>query len=222
MFDWLKKKPQAQTTEIRETLFGDQSLAQWASYSTQASCEPWISFERTRKFIESGDKGNATRVLQEILQTSGFESRHYLQAYHFLTDLGVTAPQDAKKRVLGVVVEVGMKNGTDLVAAYADHHARYYNYSGAGVVWERPDNTLDQPIDELLHASATVAQAIGPWEKGRPPVPTSGRARINFLTPSGLHFGEGPLDTLAKDKLGGPVIAAAFGLMQRLIKLTSK
>lgn len=222
MLDWLKKKPQAQTTEIRETLFGDMSLAQWASHSIQAACEPWISFERIRSFIESGDKKSAAANLQQILETRGFESRHYLQAYHFLRELGIAPPQEEEKRVLGVVVEVGMKGGTDLVAGYADHHARYYNYSGAAVIWERPSESLDEAIDELLRAGGTVAKVIGPWKEAKRPAPANGHARINFLTSSGLHFGEGPLNTLAGNKLSGPVIAAAFGLMQRLIKLTAK
>ncbi len=115
-----------------------------------------------------------------------------------------------------------MKVGLNLVAGYADHHARYYNYSGAGVVWERPDGTLDTTIDELLRVGRAAAQVIGPWKETRPPAPTIGRARLNLLTPSGLHFGEGPLDTLAKDKLGGPVINSAFRLMQELIKFSKK
>ena len=197
-------------------------LTRWASNEAQAPCEPWISFERTRNSIESGDKKSATASLQQILETQGLESRHYLQAYHFLRELGVSPPREEEKRVFGVVVEVGMNGGADLVAGYTDHHARYYNYSGAAVIWERPNDTLDAAIDELLRVGGNVAKAIGPWKKARPPVPANGRARINFLTPSGLHFGEGPLDTLAKDKLGGPVIAAAFRLMQNLAKLVPK
>jgi hypothetical protein len=150
------------------------------------------------------------------------ESRHYLQAYHFLRELGVNAPAESTKDVLGVVVEIGMQKGLDLVAAYADRHARYYNYSGAGVVWERGSSRLDVPIDDLLGLGRAVVQAIGPWKGVRPPAPQKGQARINLLTPSGLHFGQGPLDSLAKDRLGGPVIASAFRLMQELIALTSK
>jgi hypothetical protein len=41
--------------------------------------------------------------------------------------------------------------------------------------------------------------------------------RINFLTPSGLHFGQAPYQQLASDGLGGPVLAAAVRLMQALI-----
>jgi hypothetical protein len=136
--------------------------------------------------------------------------------------LGVNPPPEKAKDVLGVVVEVAMKRGLDLVAGYADHHARYYNYSGAGVVWERPAGTLDAAIDDLLRVGAVVARAIGPWKEARPPAPPEGNARINLLVPSGLHFGEAPLDTLARDRLGGPVIASAFRLMQELIKLTKK
>jgi hypothetical protein len=222
LFDWGKEKPKPPTADIRETLFGDMPLSRWASFSTQTTSEPWASFERARHLIESGDTQSATATLQRILEIAGLESRHYLQAYHFLAELGVTPIQELSKNVLGVVVEVGMNGGTELVAGYTDHHARYYNYSGAGVVWERPNGALDTTIDELLRVGSAVALVIGPWKKPRPPAPIKGRARLNLLTPSGLHFGEGPLDTLAKDKLGGPVIASASRLMQELIKFSKK
>ncbi|UOQ72993.1 hypothetical protein [Hymenobacter cellulosilyticus] len=41
--------------------------------------------------------------------------------------------------------------------------------------------------------------------------------RLNLLTPSGLHFGQAPFDTLWQDALGGPVLVAAQQLMQALI-----
>jgi hypothetical protein len=184
--------------------------------------EPWSSFARARQSIEAGDKQGAISTLQGILATPNLESRHYLQAFSALRQLGVDAPSQHAKDVLGVVVEVGVDKGLDLVAAYADHHARYFNYSGASVVWERPDARLDAAIDHLLSTAGPLAQAIGSWKGERPPAPRSGRARVNVLMPVGLHFGEGPLDALAKDRMGGPVITAAFQLMQELIKLTKK
>jgi hypothetical protein len=41
--------------------------------------------------------------------------------------------------------------------------------------------------------------------------------RINLLTPSGLHFGQGAFEVLASDPMGGPVIGSATRLMQELI-----
>jgi hypothetical protein len=90
LFDWGKEKPKPPTADIRETLFGDMPLSWWASFSTQTTSEPWASFELARHLIESGDTQSATATLQGILEIAGLESRHYLQAYHFLAELGVS------------------------------------------------------------------------------------------------------------------------------------
>jgi hypothetical protein len=126
----------ANKANIRDTLFGDAPLASWANVETDV--EPWNRFKEANTRIERGESTLAIAILQKITETPGLESRHYLEAFHALLELGVPAPSDRRKEVLGVVVEVGTRNGLDVVAAYADHHARYFNYSGAGVVWERP------------------------------------------------------------------------------------
>jgi len=204
--------------EIRDTLFGDRPLSEWGNLSSNVPpVEPWNSFRRTENFVNAGDRQAAIETLSHILEMPGLESRHYLQAWHFLRDLGVQPPMAKGKILLGVVFEVGMAEGTDLLAAYPDYHARYYNFSGAGVIWERPNDSMDAAVDNLLRAGSIVLQAIGPWKGKRPPAPSEGKARINLLSPSGLHFGEGPFDVLGKDSLGGPVIKAAFQLMKDLM-----
>lgn len=145
------------------------------------------------------------------------ESRHYLQAWHFLRELGEQPSAVEAKQLYGVVVEVGMDEGLDIVAAYADHTARYFNYSGAAIIWERPDDSLDADVDALLGAGRIVAAQIGPWEGARPDAPDNGQVRISMLVPSGLHFGEAPFEILSRDPMGGPVISAAMRLMQGLI-----
>ena len=79
---------------------------------------------------------------------------------------------------------------------------------------------LDSAIDALLDASAEVVARIGPWEDVRPGAPIEGYARLSFLTPSGLHFGEGPMDVLANDPLGMKVFGLAANLMEALIGKT--
>jgi len=114
-----------------------------------------------------------------------------------------------------------MPEGLDLLTAYPDHSARYYNYSGAGVVWEHPDTSLDAQIDQLLAAAKQVVEMIGPWKQARPAPPPKGQARMSFLTPSGLHFGQGAMDVLSQDPLGGRVIQLATVLMRGLIAKTN-
>jgi len=219
----LKGKPSPPRLEIRDALFGDIPLSRLLPISPEIlHMEPWASFARAKELIDARETQSAIQTFRHILETPQLESRNYLQAWLFLRELGVDPPQETEKELLGVVVEVGMPKGLDLVAAYPDHHARYYNFSGAGVVWERPNEVLDAAIDNLLQIGKTTVEFVGVWKKNRPAPPPAGQARVNFLTPSGLRFGQGPLDILGKDRLGGPVIASAFKLMQELIQLTKK
>lgn len=197
---------------ISATVFGGRLPGRW---SEEDLCYSSV-------FILGGDGRSAIAVFQSVLGMPQLESRAYLWAHHSLRALGVHAAPEKAKDVLGMVVEVGMQRGLDLIAAYDDHNARYYNFSGAGVVWERPNSKLDAPIDDLLKVGRSVVRAIGPWKGIRPPAPPIGHTRLNILTPSGLYFGQGPIESLSKDPLGGPALVAASRLMQVLIALTRK
>jgi hypothetical protein len=218
--DFVALRPESIHREIRNTLFGDVPLADVVRAHPKVTLgEPWASFVRARDLRDSGDVVGAKNAMQQVLAMSDLETRVFLQVWHTMRELGETPPQERAKDVVGVVVEVGMPKGLDIVAAYRDHRARYFNYSGAGVLWERRDNSLDGLIDELLQAGALVAKAIGPWMQPRPPEPKNGTVRINLLTPSGIHLGQGPVEALNQDAMGGPILSAAFGLMKRLVEL---
>jgi hypothetical protein len=208
----------------RDALFGDIPLPRLLGmFRPEAlSVDPWKTFQRANVAMNTGDAQAAVQTLKSILQTPQLESRVVLQTWHALRSLGEKPPEAIEKQLLGVVVEVGMPKGLDLLAAYADHRARYYNFSGAGIVWERPNDTLDGAIDDVLTKGSEVVGKIGPWRGVRPPAPGEGQARINLLTPSGLHFGEGTMDQLGKDPMGGAVLSAAISLMQRLIEISGK
>lgn len=223
MSDFLNLKPGSIHREIRNTLFGDLPLAQLVNAPPQVSlAEPWDSFRRARKLIDSGDQEAAKQVLLQIPRMPQLESRVLLQVWHSLRELGVEPPKGTEKEVLGVVVEVGMRRGLDLLSAYTDHRARYFDFSGAGILWEHPDNSLDDSIDDLLRKGTEVVQAVGPWKHIRPPGPSQGNVRINLLTRSGLHLGQGPKEALTQDPMGGAILASANRLIERLIELKKK
>ncbi len=211
-----KKKPAP--NPIRETLFGDMPLDRWPLTDDTSDEFPWDKFVSARTHLAAGRKSEAIADWQNIVAQPDLEPRHYLQAWHFLRQQGQQPPPEIAQQVLGVVVEVGMPEGLDLLAAYPDYSARYYNYSGAGVVWEYPDTSLNFAIDQLLEAAAQVVAQIGPWEEERPGPPPRDSARLSFLTPSGLHFGQGEMDALSTDPLGGRVLQLASNLMVALIE----
>ena len=217
-----KAKQQPAPNPIRETLFGDMPLEQWPPANSVSKDFPWSMFETAREQLTAGNQDAAIGCWRQITQQPNLEPRQYLQAWHFLRKNGQQPPPEIAKQVLGVVIEVGMPNGLDLLAAYPDYSARYYNYSGAGVVWEHPDESLNATINQLLTASKVIVDKIGPWEQSRPVPPPRDQARLNFLTPSGLHFGQAPMAALAKDPMAGQVLQLATTLMQALIAKTNK
>jgi hypothetical protein len=107
--------------------------------------------------------------------------------------------------VLGVVLDAPIQNGVDTLS-YADGSARYLNVSGAAIVWDAPDTRLDAQVRALIDAGQALADLIGPWDGLRPPL-TGGRTRISLLTPSGLHFGDGPFEAFMQDPNAAPFCA---------------
>lgn len=217
MFNWSKKGKQqpARSITVRDTLFGDLPFSEWPS-DASLQAEPWASFVRARNYVDKKDSASAIKQLQKITEMPGLESRHYLQVWHFLRQLGVNPPAEKAKVVYGVVVEVGMPKGADTVAVYLDGTARYLHHMGGGVIWERPDSSLDEQIQALLAAGQKVAGYIGPWEQERPGVPENGNVRLNMLTPSGLHFGYGGFKTLYEEPMGNAILSPATRLLQEL------
>jgi len=181
--------------------------------------EPWQSFEKASAFVTDGNLPQARAILESIALTPGIESRVRIQAWHSLREAGGQPPASVGNDVLGVVVEVGMKEGQDFLAIYADQTAYYYNYSGASVIWLRPDASLDGQINSVLAAARAILPLIGPWKAARRPSPGAGDARLNILSPMGLHFGEGSLRLLDKDRNSRPLLRAATATMAQLTKL---
>lgn len=206
---------------IRDTLFGDLPLEQWPAPGNEAEGPPWSEFAAAHAQLLAGDAKAAIAGWRRIADSAGLEPRHVLQAWHFLRQHGVNPAPGIAKQVLGVVIEYTMPDGTDLLAAYPDHSARYYNHAGGGVVWEHPDGSLDGLIDELLDAAREVVVLIGPWTNPRPPVPPLEQIRLSFLTPSGLHFGQAHFEVMSKDPKGARTVQAGTRLMQALIGKTA-
>ena len=215
MWPWSRNKVSLPQAGLRETFFGDMPLPAWAA---DHRTEPWADFSSAVACLERGDRHGAIETLQSIVRRTGLESRHYLEAWQGLREMGVSPAPDEAKHVYGVVVDVPMKSGFDTLAAYEDRSARYINFSGAAIIWDAPDSRMDGHVQKLLTAGQALAHLIGPWDGQRPPlVPRQGR--LSLLTPSGVHFGQAPFEALAQDARAAPVISAATGLMQGLMQV---
>lgn len=212
------RKPPGPAAALRQFVFGDAPVEAWIAQGTGDAGEPWASFERARQLARASMTDDAAAIWRQIASADGLESRHVLQAWHFLRQAGQAPPADLGKLALGAVAEMPMNGAHDLLAAYRDGSARYLNYSGKVVVWEdRSVAPIREAIDRWLTVAQEIAKVIGAWDQPQlPPVP-AGHARVMVLTPSGPHFGQGPAAALQADPMAGAFLGAAVSLLQLIL-----
>jgi len=158
-------------------------------------------------------------ALRKIANDETNEGRVRALAYNRLRAVGEAVPS---KKLLGVIVEVPLQKGLDVLAAFSEGGVRYLNQSGKVVIFEGQGNPVEGLAKELVSASQPIVNKIGPWDKKRLPPPKTGNVRITFLVSDGLYFGEGPFALLQQDAMAGPVLSKATQLLQRAVELGTK
>jgi len=206
--------------QLRETLYTNSTLDPFVSrlQPDALSTAPWSNFVAANKALKAGDNASAISQLREITNMPGLDTRTYLQAWHTLVTLGEQPVESLRGYTQGVVIENHMKHGLDIVAAYADHTARYWNYSGTGVVWEARDPEIDKLIDNLLGVGFEISKRIGIGLRDTPLIPKPEHIHIFIMAYDGSTIGTGGYENLAKDPMGNAAITAGINLMQALIK----
>src|SRR5262245_33280242 len=119
-----RSSPQPARPSVRDTLFGDLPMEQWPMGDAGAEHEPWKAFVLARKAMRENRPDEAIELWKRVAESAELESRHYLQAWHFLRQHGVQPDTQQAKTLLGVVLEVPMNGGLDLLAGYPEHTAR--------------------------------------------------------------------------------------------------
>ncbi len=199
--------------ELRRGLFGNLPLDEWPPDSI-ADAYPWASFVQAREAWRLGDRVAAVSSWSAIAHGTDIESRHILQAWHYLRLSGVQPTPGEAVQVLGLTAEVAVGEGHDLLAAYADRTVRYLNHAGGAVVVDDASiEDLASAVDSWLEVGRRLAPMVGTWNSDTlPPLP-SGHTRIVMLTPAGLRFGQGPDAQLRSSAAAATFLHAATQLL---------
>ena len=207
---------------LRPLLYGNVPVDEWGPEETAATGEPWASFARARAEFHDGHVDDAVGLWRRIASTSGNESRSILEAWHFLRAAGVAPPIEQAKVVLGVVAEMPMESGHDVLAAHRDGSVRYLNFSGKAAVVEPPTTKdVSAAVAAWFRVAEEIVPNIGPWEEPALPDLPAGNLRVMMLTPSGPHFGQGPADALGADPTVGRFVAAAAVVLHAVTELAT-
>ncbi len=154
--------------------------------------------------------------LQKIIDDADAEPRIKMLSYNKLALMG-QSPH--KKELLGVIVEVGLEEGLDVLASFENGTARYINHTERMIVWENIDDAeVNQLTKDLFANSRNIVDQIGAWDQARRPAPVKGDLRISFLVSDGLYFGEGPTNVLFNDAMAAPALLKATELMRCLMQ----
>jgi hypothetical protein len=206
--------------ELRETLYTNASLDPFLArlQDNSKSVFPWSNFISANQALKDGDKARAISQLKQIVGTQGLNTRIYLQAWHTLVSMGELPVETLRGYTQGVVIENHMDQGLDIVAAYVDNTARYWNYTGTGIVWEARDPEIDKLVFELLRVGFEISKRIGIGIRDTLPIPQKGYLRIYIMAYDGSTVGEGPYVQLSKDPMGSAAINAGYNLMTGLMK----
>lgn len=125
--------------------------------------------------------------------------------------------------VLGVIVEVPLKDGLDVLAAYADGSVSYINQSSKMSLVEpgaAPD--VSRAAQRLVELATPVVAKISPMENGRQPPPKAPSVRITFVVSDGLYFAEGPFEAIQRHPATGPLMGQASNILSKLADMSEK
>ena len=153
------------------------------------------------------------RVVQTIGEDPAEESRVRLLAWHWLRAAGQPV---ASRELLGVVVEVPLAEGLDVLAAYADGSVRYINHTGRVAVFEGSPEDVVQHGKLLVHAALPLAAQSTPKSRAAPP--KLGNVRLSLLAADGLHVRDGTFGDIDRDQVAAPVLKQAQRLLDAVVR----
>jgi hypothetical protein len=158
-------------------------------------------------------------ALNQIADDPAQETRMRLLAFNRLRELKQPVPE---KQLMGVIIEVGMEEGLDMLAAFPDGRVRYINHKEKMSVYEPVPNAWMATVRRLMQASQEVVDRIGPWPHARIAPPTTGMIRMSFLSSDGLYFGQGAIAFMENDEVAKPVIHAGVALLKLIAAADAK
>ena len=153
------------------------------------------------------------RALRVLIADEANESRLRALACHRLQ---ATGAQLAATRLFGVIVEVPLSQGLEVLAAFADGQVRHIHHTGKMSFFEPGPGEVNARARRLVTAAQPRVERLGRHTQTRLAPPVGDRIRMSFLTSNGLYCGEGRYEAMQKDEHAGPIMAAALALLQTI------
>jgi hypothetical protein len=192
---------------IRQALFACQQMKELLQHvKLDGSPGPFQTIAEAAKLADEGKKEDARLRLHGILALPNLETRIQLWVWSALRELGEQPDPKLAGEILGVVIEVPMQGAYDTLAAYQDGSARYLNFSGSAIIWDRPDTAVSGLCRAFI--DSTVPASSQAKLRANALLPKSGM-QVTLLTRSGMSVVSDPPE---------PIVKAGAALMMELMR----
>lgn len=205
---------------LRRLLYGDLGIDEWPAGDVDPSGAPWpgpwSSFVEARAHLANGDQDLAMRAWSQVANPIfGFESRHVLQAWHLLRSVGIVPDASIAEEVLGIVAEVAIDGGHDVLAAYVDGSVRFLHHLGAASIFEPPAPApVAQAAAAWLGVAGSLVREVAPWSGDGGQPAGSGETRFALLTRAGHRSLVGDDASMAASPVASQLLGAGAVLLQ--------
>jgi hypothetical protein len=170
---------------MRQALFACQSMEVLLQrLKLDGSTGPFQSFADAVQLAKAGKKEEAKSRFRGILGLPNVETRIQLWVWSALRELGEQPDIKSGEEILGVVMEVPMRGAYDTLGAYRDGSARYLNFSGSAIFWDKPDLQIKSLCEGLI--ASTIPERSRAVQRRDTALPKSG-TQITLLTRSGMY-----------------------------------
>jgi len=115
---------------------------------------------------ECGDRAGAAEGLRGCLASVKNFSHPTLKTWCRLRQLGARVPPEVEREVPGLIVEIGLPNGVDTIAAYADGSSRFFSHAGGAVLGEERRTELHESARRVVSQAGAFLNSTKE-EKGR-------------------------------------------------------
>jgi len=151
--------------------------------------DPLLTWLKDRLYGEVvGNDPAPPELVEPEVQRAVEESRsaacEELELWRQLRLQGVAPPRADARRVLGLSVEIGFPEGTDIIVAFADGTSQFFSRGGAALMGEDPRQEVEAAARNLID-EATSYVGIAQPERGPHRSPPATMVQFTFFTPSG-------------------------------------
>ncbi len=164
--------------------------AQETASFAQGAPEPWASFLIALARLNAG--GAPQPQLRAVAEDAFQEARPRLWAWTALRKLGEKPAPVFAQELLGIIVELMVDGGLDVLATYADGSIRFLGHADQLLAREADGQPTPAAAALLSEAYPLLAIPPKPRDKAAEPPPPD-HVRLTALSASGVHQVEVPM-----------------------------